>query len=172
MAFPDPARVPGLQRDLTLEALKRGCTTTLAFDGESMAPLLAPGDRIAVCPLRPGFRAGDVVVFQSAGRFVAHRVIARFRRRGVAFVATRGDAVSDRPPEIFPETALLGLVAARVRMGRRHSLESGFLRFLGVLVAWSGGWAVPLARLAPRSWRRALRVALNILGERGTASMG
>jgi hypothetical protein len=56
-----------------------------------MVPALMPGVRIRIrCGAEP--RAGDVVAYFGESPVIAHRVIARIRRRGSAYVMTSGDA--------------------------------------------------------------------------------
>jgi signal peptidase I len=138
--------------DLAAQSLRRGNTLRLRARGSSMLPFFVDGDVLVVRPVPVAeVRIGDVICYEPpAGGLCLHRVIAR-RERG--FV-TRGDALTY--VEVVPDTAVLGLVVARERAGRRATLDTPAARRHGRLIAWL---APGLARLLPlaRGLRRALR---------------
>jgi Uncharacterised nucleotidyltransferase len=77
----------------------------LAMQGTSMLPLLREPMVLELAPITGNTAVGDVIVFESEGRLIAHRVTARLR----SGIETCGDA---RPwsPEHPPEHSLVGKV--------------------------------------------------------------
>jgi hypothetical protein len=120
-----------------------------------MLPFLVDGDVLVVRPAAPAeIRIGDVICYEPpSGGLCLHRVIAREER---GFV-TRGDALAY--VETVPAAAVLGVVTARERRGRRTALDTPRARRRGRLVV---AIAPTLARLLPlaRWLRRIGRVAL------------
>jgi len=136
---------------LAAESLRRGNTLRLRARGGSMLPFLLDGDIVVVRPAAAaGVRIGDVICYEPpAGGLCLHRVIGREER---GFV-TRGDALAYL--DTVPDVALLGVVIARERHGRRTVLDTSRARRRGrVIVAV----APVLARLLPlaRGLRRAV----------------
>lgn len=62
--------------------------------GGSMAPIIRPGDFVAITPATPPYRFGDIVAFLSpeTRKLVIHRIIGRSRNR----LIIKGDNVPDR----------------------------------------------------------------------------
>jgi signal peptidase len=141
---------------LVVESLRRGNPLRLRARGGSMLPFLLDGDVVVVRPAAVAeIRIGDVICYEPpSGGVCLHRVIGREER---GFV-TRGDALTYA--EIVPDTALLGLVAARERGGRRIALDTPGARRGGrvvVAVAPVLARVLPLARALRRAGRTALR---------------
>lgn len=67
-------------------------TSRCVVSGNSMAPVIQDGDHLVIRHGVEHLRVGDIVVFASRGRVVAHRLIRKRRvgRRAVEFVA-KGD---------------------------------------------------------------------------------
>lgn len=125
--------------------------------GNSMRPLLEPGDAVAARPCAPGeFRAGDIalLVRWSGGLpsgYVLHRVLINLSLGPARLMLTRGDANvwPDWPPSAFQAA---GLAEALERGGARYPLPRGsaaslaavlyafaanrLLNFVTVLGAW------------------------------------
>jgi hypothetical protein len=120
-----------------------------------MLPFLLDGDVVVIRPAAGAeIRVGDVICYEPpSGGLCLHRVIAREER---GFV-TRGDALTY--VEVVPEAAVLGLVSARERHGRRTALDTPPARRRGRVIAVV---APVIARLLPlaRRLRRAGRAVL------------
>jgi hypothetical protein len=147
----DPTRAPLLD-DLAAQSLRRGNTLRVRARGSSMLPFFLDGDVLVVRAAGVAeVGIGDVICYEpAAGGLCLHRVIAR---RDRSFV-TRGDALAD--VEMVPDSAVLGVVVARERAGRRAALDTPWARRRGRLVA---RLAPVIARLLPlaRGLRRAVR---------------
>jgi GNAT superfamily N-acetyltransferase len=96
--------------------LRAGRAVWLEQRGLSMAPSLAPGDRLLVVPLDGAPRVGEIVVAERGGRLVAHRLLALDGAQAV----TRGDGCADEDPPI----------AAAELLGRAVRVERSPLRAL------------------------------------------
>ncbi len=120
-----------------------------------MLPFLLDGDVVVVRPAAAAeIGIGDVICYEPpSGGLCLHRVIAREER---GFV-TRGDALTY--VEVVPDAALLGVVTARERHGRRAALDTPPARRRGRVIA---AVAPLIARLLPlaRGLRRAGRAVL------------
>jgi signal peptidase I len=121
-----------------------------------MLPFLRDGDLLVVRPATAAeVRIGDVICYEPpAGRLCLHRVIAR-RERG--FV-TRGDALAY--VDVVPDAAVLGVVIARERRGRRVALDTPSARWRARMIARVApalAWLLPLARGLRRAGRTVCR---------------
>jgi hypothetical protein len=100
-------------RALATFALHRstGSGAWVEATGWSMTPLIQPGDTLYVefGTNRP--RLGEIVLFPSGGRTVAHRLVWRKRSRGGALLVTRGDGSLYLDPP-FPTDQTFGIVRA------------------------------------------------------------
>jgi hypothetical protein len=105
---------------LAVQSLRLGATLRVRARGGSMRPFLRDGDVLAVRPAAVAeIEIGDVICYEPpSGGLRLHRVVAREER---GFV-TRGDALTW--VEVVPHAALLGLVVARERDGRRTALDT------------------------------------------------
>jgi hypothetical protein len=120
-----------------VKLLLDGCSVPrLAMQGTSMLPLFHEPMVLELEPIAGPLRLGDVVVFEEAGRLVAHRVTAI----GEGRLQTCGDA---RPwsPEYPPAASLVGKVkAVRARDGAdAPRVDSPSFRTLGSLYARTRG---------------------------------
>jgi hypothetical protein len=127
-----------------LRAWRRaGGPLRLLVRGRSMAPLLRPGDSVELRPadlalLRPGV----VLVVEAGDGLLTHRL----QRAADGCLWLWGDALPAPDPPV-DVAALLGVVVARVRKGRRLSLEGQ-------------AWALLGRALLVTALRRLLRAAL------------
>ena len=80
--------------DLLEEGLGRGEEVVLSTTGESMMPLLRPGEafRIKRIPWHQ-IKVGDIVCFENAKEVVVHRVVKQYWQNGQRFFITKGDRV-------------------------------------------------------------------------------
>ena len=148
--------------ELATHGLQQGERLRLRVSGESMAPLLRPGDSVLVASCHPEeLQIGDLVLIRREGDLVTHRLIGRTRQGWI----TKGDGSpwTDPPPAA---DHLLGKAVALESGGRRISFDTyswrrrsrvagrvGFVeqRLLGWLKPPSGalrGWQRSLVRLA------------------------
>jgi hypothetical protein len=121
-----------------------------------MLPFLRDGDLLEVQPAATaGLGIGDVICYEPpSGGLCLHRVIAREKR---GFV-TRGDALAH--VETVPDAAVLGVVTALERSGRRRSLQTPAARRRARLIARTApvvARLLPLARLLRRAARALAR---------------
>ena len=103
---------------------------TVAVRGDSMRPLLEPGDHVMVLPCRPHqLSPGDIVLVDGPTPLV-HRYL--FRTRAGCF--SKGDAnrSADHP---WPPEQLVGRVPVRLRCGRATRLDRGLRRWVAGLAA-------------------------------------
>ncbi len=113
-ATPRLNSVHAVQCDLAVEVLRQSGNLRLQATGRSMVPTIWPGDTLVIEPVRSsGVARGDIVLFSSNGRFVAHRVIAD----GKLQIQTQGDATL-RPDAPLACIDLIGKVSLIVREGK------------------------------------------------------
>lgn len=108
---------------LAADSLRESGRLRLQVRGESMLPILWPGDVIEiskcgvedVCP-------GEIVLARRGGRFFLHRFVSRGDPGGFRL---RGDAMPAADPQ-FPNEALLGRFAGRLER-KENRTENGEL---------------------------------------------
>ncbi len=110
--------------------LRSGKPIEIKAQGHSMYPLLKPGTTLLVEPTTPsGCRRGDIVVFESNGKLIAHRIIALNEH---SFVC-RGDATQHNDG-LLPHEKLLGKVSGRKKQQKTISLTTPRHRLYGRMV--------------------------------------
>jgi hypothetical protein len=158
---PDPA--PVVPPETLQAALKKWRRQELQHwlpvVGDSMRPLLLPGDEVLVAHGPAAPQPGQIAAFNREGGVYVHRVLAG-RWQGQALLLLQGDANPRPDPPVKPED-LLGLAVVRRREGAQLDL-------LGLGPRLAGGWVARLHHLAhlaaPRGAaahlpRRAMRMA-------------
>ena len=111
--------------ELAGEVLCSSGSLQLRATGRSMVPAIWPGDTLVIERANPNAIAeGDIAMFTTEHRFVAHRVVAKECAPGGPKLHTQGDAVS-RPDSPVAASNLIGKVSSIVRQGkhlepRRH----------------------------------------------------
>lgn len=112
-------------KPLTSEPEPFSHSRLLTVRSNSMAPVFVEGDQVRVVPLQgQGLSVGDIVCY---GRpTICHRIIARYRRRGVGYVIEKGDAVL--AGRELPEQEITGKVVALIREGKEINLTRFFSR--------------------------------------------
>ena len=140
----------GTEAELFAEALGAAGTGRLRVTGTSMLPLLRPGDEVEVRAAEgESLTGGDIVVLLgrnpsgSAARLVVHRYLMTTPDG----LLVRGDGTRSVDP-FWPAEAVIGVVRARRREGRRTDLSRGVPRFGARLRA--RGWDI-------RVWLRGRR---------------
>ena len=97
---------------------------TITTGGYSMWPVIRPGDRVVIEPLKgvtPS--AGDIVALRRDGGYVVHRLIKVITRDGRKLFCTQGDAVIN-PDEPSEEAMIAGIVRSIVRSGKEIKLPA------------------------------------------------
>lgn len=112
-----------LRCELAAEVLRASGSLRLRVTGWSMLPTVWPGDTLVIeQACGDQVFEGDIVLFSSGRRFVAHRVVAIGNDSGVSTVQTstvqtQGDAVR-RPDAPLAAGDVLGKVSFILREGR------------------------------------------------------
>lgn len=103
--------------DLLEEALGRGGEISLSTSGQSMMPLLQPGETFQIrrAPLNQ-IQVGDIVCFESGKNIMVHRVLKIGHRDHQRFFITKGDFVFQLD-EPVSEDRILGRV---VQIGEKR----------------------------------------------------
>ena len=124
-----------VQLGLAAEILAAGGTIRLRALGSSMLPTLWPGDLLTIdgasCPAAV---PGDLVLVLVNQRALVHRVRERLERDGLVRWVTRGDAVPQNDPPVWP-SELLGRVSA-VQRDRRVIVPRRRISYAAQLLAW------------------------------------
>ncbi len=106
--------------ELICDALRSSRKLHLKSIGFSMLPVIWPGDELVVEPVAGrGVAKGDIVLFRSGSRLVAHRVVASNSKNSM--VHTQGDALSQSDPPV-PGAEIVGRVSFIVRDGKSIEL--------------------------------------------------
>jgi hypothetical protein len=125
MSAPDGGRRDAVIGMLA-EALAGGRAVTLALEGDSMSPALAPGARLRAASCDTGrARPGDILLYRAGKRLVCHRLLLT-RGSGASWAGlTSGDA---RPHVVT-------WVGADDVLGRVVAVEAPVSRSLDTVVA-------------------------------------
>jgi signal peptidase I len=120
-----------LSHELRKEAISKGHSVQTVASGYSMFPFLRIGDLLTVEPVpMETIKLGDIVVFESGGKWIAHRVInIRSKADGLGFLL-RGDTCIEFDPVVNKEN-YIGSVRVFTRMNSKKVM------FKGVLNAWN-----------------------------------
>ena len=146
----DPPIDPKLL-DAAVELMGRsGGSGRVRVQGDSMRPMLRPGDVLEVAFKGDPPRTGDLLLFRQADYLVVHRLLGRARRQGgeVGF-RTRGDASMALDPRVA-EGSVLGRVVAFERGSERRELKGRRARGYARAMAWHGFCWAALAAVARR----------------------
>lgn len=103
---------------LSKELLDRGITLKISLSGNSMFPYLRKGDIALVKAVTPDeIEIGDVIVFQTPGKFIAHRLIRIINKNGEILVQSKGDSLYKPDPPV-PIESLIGKIISIDRAKR------------------------------------------------------
>jgi len=117
--------------ELFQESLRRGGVFRLRVLGSSMFPSIRSGDVISVKPIEPeAISIGDVIFYQNADRFFAHRLVGKNRVNGDPLFITRGDHLPFCEPPISTSQVL-----GKVVMIQKQDMESCPRKLANYLIA-------------------------------------
>ena len=118
------------------EVLRTSGRLRFAALGASMVPTIFPGDILIIRRETAGSaQCGNVVLCSRAGRFCAHRLVAKQEQDGRLSLVTRGDALRENDPPLA-ESELLGLVTTVIRGRKRIELD-GHPTAREILLRWA-----------------------------------
>lgn len=124
--FNAPSGPPGTgeaeRSALAADSLRDSGRLRLQVRGESMLPILWPGDVVEIvsCPVED-VQQGEIVLALRAGRFFLHRFLACVQPDSFLM---RGDSMP-RPDPQFPNEALLGRLVSRAGQGQGQDQSRG-----------------------------------------------
>src|SRR5262245_48047142 len=143
--MPDPSAArPGALTLAAVELLGRASgESTVRVQGESMVPILAPGQRLRVEFAPARLSRGDILLFRQGEALLVHRLLGRARpAAGSVRLRTRGDGAAVLDPPLDP-ALVLGRVVAIEEGGVWRSLRTRRARLYAVAPAWHDlFWAV------------------------------
>lgn len=161
MTAPSPLSSPALQA--ALRAWKQaGRGLWLPVEGESMAPLLQPGDQVRVdegCPApegETGLPPGVLLAVWAGGQVVVHRL---WRRLPDGRLQTAGDRAGQLDPPVDAQAVIGPVTQVATPDGRTIDLLSAPARRLARWQLWLARW-----RGRPILWR--------LVGRLGQAAAG
>lgn len=133
---------------LVVDSLRTGGRLRLQVHGESMLPILWPGDVVEIKSCSLGdVMPGEIVLASRAGRLFLHRFMGRSQN---GFVL-RGDSMPHPDPQ-FPDEALLGRLVSRSQEPEQEATEQARPALPLRPWAWAMGWLIcffaPARRLA------------------------
>jgi len=114
---------------------KTGKISVLKSSGRCMIPLFDDGTPLIVRHVQPDeIKIGDIAVFRSFDRTVAHRIIGRYKEDEKLYFLEKRD--SGFEPGVIPEDAIIGKVIGFQRGDRSINLEKGIWRLTNSLVGY------------------------------------
>jgi len=121
--------------ELTDDLLDSQQQVNLRVGGMSMFPFLKHGDIITIrkCSINE-LRIGDVVVFKTAEKWIAHRLLKIITKENKIFLLTKGDTCRFKDP-LFAEEQYVGKVISYKRKSKEKKLDSSLLLFFSVFIA-------------------------------------
>lgn len=118
-----------LSHALRKQAIMQGHSVQTVASGYSMFPFLRNGDLLTVEPVSMDkIKRGDVVVFESEEKWIAHRVIKIRNGAGGLEFLLRGDTCISIDPVVNKEN-FIGSVSVFNRLNSKRDLSIGVLHF-------------------------------------------
>jgi ATP-binding cassette subfamily B protein len=107
----------------------------LRVGGTSMFPFLKHGDIITIskCSISE-LRIGDVVVFKTDGKWIAHRLLKIILKNNKTFLLTKGDTCRFKDP-LFAEEQYAGKVISFERKLKEKKTDASLLSFISIFIA-------------------------------------
>jgi len=120
---------------LTDDLLAENRQVKLKCMGYSMFPFLKKGDSVTLgkCSMSE-VKPGDIVVFKSDNKWVAHRAIKRKNTGGEECLVTRGDTCRHKDPCVT-EKNFIGKINSYTRNNKETNLKKFFPKYIGLLIA-------------------------------------
>lgn len=104
-------------RQALLDTLRQRDEMTLPATGISMGPRFTGTEALVVQRADVAtLRTGDIIVYAGNDRWIAHRIIWRFRKQRKAFCATKGDGAGLADYPGIQSTEVIGLVVGIKKM--------------------------------------------------------
>ncbi len=114
-------------------AVAQGRALWLTVEGDSMRPILRPGDRILIQP-GSSLRPGNLITFTDGTDLCTHRLIGKAGRARKTVLFTKGD-LSCRWDQPIPVEAVLGKVIAVQKGSRALSMDGSLWHFLDPILS-------------------------------------
>ncbi len=111
-------------------SLEAGSTIRVKISGWSMWPLVGNGAVLIIIPDNKDIKKGDIILFRSSGRMVAHRVI----KACLDIFTTKGDASTFFDPPVQRHD-IIGRAVFMEGEGRRTAIDSSVWRLLSYILA-------------------------------------
>lgn len=110
-----------LSHALRKEAIQKGHSVQTVASGYSMFPFIRKGDILTVKPVSiETIKRGDIVVFESSEKWIAHRVIGIYIYNSQVILTTRGDSRISKDPIVI----YLNFVGITTHIQRKNKLIS------------------------------------------------
>ena len=128
-----------LSHALRKEAIKNGHAVQTLASGYSMFPFLRKGDLLTVEPVSMDkIKRGDVVVFESEEKWIAHRVISISNFLNTIELTLRGDTRLHKDPIVHLEN-YVGKVVGFKRNGKDNcSMEKTTMKLYSLWIISTG----------------------------------
>lgn len=124
--------------ELQIQLLQDGYSIRVPVQGYSMFPLLFPGDRILIEPTPyTEVKTGQIILFQSGSRLVAHRVLATNMQKNQLLCKGDSNLLPDEP-------IASGKVLGRVTRYYRKKRTFAATRFSPDMMLLLSRWRYPL----------------------------
>lgn len=153
-------RTTTLARLADREALARGQPIWVHVHGTSMWPLIVPGDRVRLLPVRSGSpRPGEIVACEIGPAVLLHRLISirAHKDPGQArWIRCRGDTRLRADPWC-KEPAIMGVASDVERRGHVFPLASPPYRLAGDVARLTHPASAVLLRVVAHLWHRLRR---------------
>lgn len=144
------------RQDLFADLLRQFGTAKLSVTGASMLPTIWPGDVLTVQRKKlGGLRAGQIVLAERDGQFIAHRIMSVDGDR----VITQGDSMPQRDPSLTL-SEIQGKVVSILRNGREIPLEQSLWQHVVSAILRHSDFCVRMTLRIGRRWHRLRRMEL------------
>jgi len=108
--------------EASLSLLREGQQVSISVGGTSMWPVIKPGDKVIIGPVRNPLMRGDVVAIIRDGGFVVHRITDISLNDPYNIYTTQGDA-SQKPDPCIKDEEIAGVVNEIIRDTRRRKIK-------------------------------------------------
>ncbi|MFA6581627.1 MAG: signal peptidase I [Paludibacter sp.] len=134
--------------DFAVALLDDNHSLSIRMQGYSMYPTLRIGDIGQVEKCSPDdLRIGDIVVFKSNNKLIAHRLINIINRDGIQLFITNGDKNYHKDPP-FTSEALVGKLSSFKRKGRIIQLSNSMMKLRRLSALHFSSFVIPFFNLS------------------------